>query len=69
MAPKKITLDGDKGLWTLEEVEALLKEAGLNVEVTKPDGDTHDTEVELEEEPGANDTAGDGLTEPTGDVE
>lgn len=41
----KIVLDGDKGMWTLEEVVALLKDAGVNHSVTKKDGDTDDTEV------------------------
>ena len=49
--PKKVlktvvTLDGDKGIYTREEVEALLDEAGLKVEISDPDGVVEDATVE-----------------------
>lgn len=58
---KKITLDGDKGIWTIEEVAAIIAEAGIDVEITKPDGDTHDTEVDDGSEPEVTDDGGEGI--------
>jgi len=36
--PKPLKLDGDKGIYSREEVEILLKKAGVSFKVTVPDG-------------------------------
>ena len=42
----KVTLDGDKGMYTQQEVADLLRKAGVEVAITLPDGKVSPSTVE-----------------------
>ena len=42
----KVTLDGDKGIYTQQEVADLLRKAGVEVGITTPDGKVSPSTVE-----------------------
>lgn len=45
-AKKTVTLDGDKGIYTQDEVIDLLKSVGIAAKITKKDGKVEKAKVE-----------------------